>query len=418
MAGAITALSFGAALVAQERPSQAERSSQATQQQSPSERLQQQEEAQQQQQQQQQRQYGARMQQSQQSRTKASELKGKEVKSQSGEELGEVEDIAVNLESGEVSYLLVGAEGGDFKPIPSRAVRVQHQQGEIALTVDIDQQRWEQAPTVQEAEIAQLGQPQRGRQIYQFFGEDYDAQQQQFGAPGQREQQQQEEQQQSQDPQSQLEQLRQQQQEQQEQPGAAAREFGQRSQQPGQQSSSSSSSAQSSQQSRQPGSQASSTQQQQKGQTRLGSKLMEAEVQNQQQQKIGEISDFLISIDKGQLDLVLLEAEEAEGTFAVVPQALQVSGEDQVRLNASQSDFEQAQTLREQEVDQRVRQARMMGSQAQQSPQIFRWEESGGSSIFGAPGRDREKMKEEKEKEKEKEKEQGAESRREYPSPN
>ncbi len=41
----------------------------------------------------------------------------------------------------------------------------------------------------------------------------------------------------------------------------------------------------------------------------------------------------------------------------------------------------------------------MMGAQARQDPQVFRFEEENGA-LFGAPGREREK---EKEKEKEKE---------------
>lgn len=133
---------------------------------------------------------------------------------------------------------------------------------------------------------------------------------------------------------------------------------------------------------------------------------MDAEIQNQQQEKLGQISDFLLNIEEGRIDFVLLEAEDAEGTFAVAPQAFQVSGE-QVSLNARSQHFEQAQALREQEIDQRAQQARMMGAQAKQDPQIFRYEEEAGT-MFGAPGRERDEMKDEdmEKKAKEKEKEQ------------
>jgi len=354
-AGAIGAFGFSYALVAQERPQQAgqQHTPQAQQQQDRGPQAHQLGQ-----------QHGA-----QEQHKKASDLRGSEVRTQVGDELGKVQEFAINLENGELAYLLVAEEedGREWTPVPAQAVSIEEENDEIRLTVNIDQQRWEQAPRIQEVEIAQLGQDQRARQIYQFFGEDYDGRQQQlqFGAPDREGQQQQRGQEQHGQQQLGTEPGQQQEfgQQQQDRPGER---LGQQQQRPGERVG----------------------QQQEEGEIRLSEQLMGARVLGEQQRHIGEISDLIFNVEEGRIDFVLMEPTEGEGTFAVAPQAFQVIFEDLVHLNASQQDLQQAQQMREQQIGQHAREARTMGAQARQDPQIYRFQEEG--ALFGAPGRERE----------------------------
>ena len=397
-AGVVSALSFSVALIAQQQePQSAQQSAQSRTEALESSASRAEAQAQQRMQQE----FGARQSQSE-SREKASELKGSKVKSQSGEELGSIEDVAVNLQTGELAYLLVGAEGDSFRPIPVQAATVEKSGDELALTIDIEKDRWESAPTVEEQEIAQLGSEQQGRQIYQFFGENYEQHQQQqmqYGSPARERQSQSQSQQSQQSPQSQQSQQSPQseQSSQSQSPQAGQSQSSQSSQ------SSPSSASERSQSSSQQSSSSSASQEfgarssqssSQSGQTRLGSELMDAEIENQQQQKIGEVEDMILNLEEGRVDLVLFKGEETDGTFAVSPDALQASSDKKLRLNVSEQDLQQAQALNEQQIDRHLQQARASGS-SQQSPQVYRWEgEESSSTIFGTPSPDRDSSRE------------------------
>src|SRR5690606_36600904 len=100
--------------------------------------------------------------------SKASKIKGKQVRTQQGQELGEIEGEAVDLETGELCYLLVYGEGeSQLRPVPADAVQVREEGSEMELVVNIDQQKWQSVPSISENEVAQLD--QRASEIQQAF---------------------------------------------------------------------------------------------------------------------------------------------------------------------------------------------------------------------------------------------------------
>jgi len=346
--GAITAFSLSLGIAQQQQPGQPQPSSPGLQSEQPTQPGQSTQA--QEQQQSQQQEFGARS--SQSAHQKATELKGAKIETQDGQSLGQVEDVAVDLQTGEISFILASGEGGgdQWTPIPPTAGEMKSQAGETTLTLDIDQQKWEQAPKVSENEIAQLGQQQRAQEIYQHFGEDYQARQQQtqqFGAP--------------------------------ERPG------------------------QSEQQPPQPGGQQSQPESEfgaaQRGQgPTLATKLMEADVSAPDQENAAKVTDMILNLQEGFVELVLIESEYVDGTFGVVPQAFEVIQEDQLRLNVSQEDLEQAQQLQQAQISQRAQQARMASvQQTRQNPEVYRIQE-GQDSLFGAPPRGDSETHSEKEK--------------------
>lgn len=121
---------------------------------------------------------------SQQNLKKADDLAGMNIQNLQGEELGSIDSIVIDVQKGQVAYVtvttggLLGA-GGETHAIPFNALQFDPVQ-ENALTLDIDQQRFESAPV---AEVDQLDR-QLGQEIHQFYGvspywEESGAQQQQ-----------------------------------------------------------------------------------------------------------------------------------------------------------------------------------------------------------------------------------------------
>lgn len=113
---------------------------------------------------------------------KLGELKGAQVKSLQGEELGQLEDLAVNLENGEAAFAIVSSGGflgigGDWHPVPAEALQVSGGGEEPELQLNIDKEQWEQAPTIEREEIAELD--QQGEQIYEYYAQDWQAHEQQ-----------------------------------------------------------------------------------------------------------------------------------------------------------------------------------------------------------------------------------------------
>ncbi len=261
---------------------------------------------QQQQQQQQQRQQAQQQAQSGQQQSQqailGSDISEKQVKSQDGQELGQVDDLALHLESGHVGYVLVSEQGqsGEWKPVPASALEISGQGEQVELKVNIDQQKWGELESVGEQDLAQLSEEERATKIHEAFGEQYQASQQ-------------------------------------------------------------------------------------SGELKLASKVMENKLTNQQDQEIGQVTDLVMNPQDGSIGFLLIESEQAQGTFAVAPQAIEESGEAQYQLDISQQDFQQAQELRMEEVAQRSQQAQ--GAQSQESPQLYRFQESQSqsSAIYGAP---------------------------------
>jgi sporulation protein YlmC with PRC-barrel domain len=392
---------------------------------------------------------------------KASDLKGSRVQSSDGERLGTVDDLAINLQDGEVSYIIVSSGGflgigGDLHPVPPEAVQVRQVDNGLELVLKVTEQQWENAPTVERDQIAQLGEQTHGQQIHQFYGQEYGQRQQgqiQFGAPD-------EERPRIQTPPSpqadeadplgtqpapQSQQQERQQQEVQEFGSTEHRETQQsaqaNSQQPGIAGAQQPGLAQQEseraevgaterdtqtrveiEQSEQPqygaaqrDTQAEQTEEEDRtvfgardrqavgqaqtggGQVRLASDLMDTDVTNAQQQTLGKISDILVNLDDGSISFVLLEPdtgfwETADETYAIAPQAFQVADEDRITLNITKQDLEQAQALNQQNLQQHAQQSRMAGAQAQQQPQVFRYQdddEGRTRGVFGRPDRER-----------------------------
>lgn len=107
---------------------------------------------------------------SQQNLKKAEDLSGMSIQNLQGEELGSIDSVVIDVQQGQVAYVtvttggLLGA-GGETHAIPFKALQIDPMR-EDALTLDIDQQRFENAPV---SEVDQLDR-QRGQEIHQFYG--------------------------------------------------------------------------------------------------------------------------------------------------------------------------------------------------------------------------------------------------------
>lgn len=95
-------------------------------------------------------------------------LIGKAVKSSDGQELGNVSDIMVDVESGQVGYALVSSGGvlgmgEDQYIVPWKALQTDPQTE--ALTLNISQDKLKQAPKGQT-----VADQEQAREIHQFYG--------------------------------------------------------------------------------------------------------------------------------------------------------------------------------------------------------------------------------------------------------
>ena len=302
---------------------------------------------------------------------RAEDIIGSRVVNAEGERLGTVYDLAVQLEDGKFSYAIVEAGGflgigGEWHPVPPQALQVQEAQLGLELVLDISETQWENAPTVAEEDIQQLVQENRAQEIYQFYGQDWQEQQEmEFAAPDRNEQnaetqlpQQNDWQEQQERQEQQAQQNGQEQQDQQE-------EFGARPQEEARE---------------QP-------------ELRMARDVKDLELVNEQQEEIGQIRDLLVSLEQGHLGFVLFS--ESAGLFemggdeyAVAPQALRVQ-DDRAVLNITQQQLEQAETITAQQVaEQAQEQAEIDPEEAHQSPQVFRYQEEDENGVFAAPDRD------------------------------
>jgi sporulation protein YlmC with PRC-barrel domain len=108
---------------------------------------------------------------------KATDLLNKRLENHEGERLGSIEDLIIDVESGELEYVVVSAGGvlgigGDLRAVPPAALSVS---GEDRVVLNISSDRWEQAPTFERDQVAQL--EQQSQEIESFYQQD-----QQFGA--------------------------------------------------------------------------------------------------------------------------------------------------------------------------------------------------------------------------------------------
>jgi sporulation protein YlmC with PRC-barrel domain len=299
---------------------------------------------------------------------RSEDLIGSRVVNAEGDRLGTVHDLAVQLEDGLFSYAIVEAGGflgigGEWHPVPPGALRVQEARLGIELVLNISESQWENAPTVEEDQIQQLAQDNRAQEIYDFYGQDWQEQQDtEFAAPERNarnvEDQQPDQQQEQNDGQDQ--QAEQQEQQQQEE------QFGARQQ----------------------------AEAQAQPQLRMARDVTDMDLVNEQQEEIGQIRDLLVNVEEGRVGFVLFS--EGAGLFqvggeeyAVAPQALRVEDERAI-LNVTQQQLEQAQTLTAAQVAMQAQeQADLDPEEARESPEVFRFqEEDDQNGVFAAPDRD------------------------------
>lgn len=124
---------------------------------------------------------------------RASDLQGSRVVNQEGDRLGTLDDLVVEIDQGTLSYAIVAAGGflgigADWRPVPPESFQIREVALGHELVLDLTQEQWEQAPSVEREQIDQLAQEARGQQIYEFYGADWQAREQrgtEFAAPAQ-----------------------------------------------------------------------------------------------------------------------------------------------------------------------------------------------------------------------------------------
>jgi sporulation protein YlmC with PRC-barrel domain len=108
-------------------------------------------------------------------------LKGADVKSKDGEDLGKLEDLIVDPQTGQIKFAIVGKGGvlglGEkAHPVPWQNVTVN---SEKQVTLNIDKQKMQTAPTVNSEDYSDLNNPDAVIVIYRFYEVEPS------GAPGQ-----------------------------------------------------------------------------------------------------------------------------------------------------------------------------------------------------------------------------------------
>lgn len=100
-----------------------------------------------------------------------SKLIGTNLKTASGEDLGEVKDVVLDPQSGKVGFAIVGVDEGNgveaLAPIPWKAVNI-HSEKEYVAT--IDKNKLKKGPHMSSEQWDKLMQPDYVVQIYRFYG--------------------------------------------------------------------------------------------------------------------------------------------------------------------------------------------------------------------------------------------------------
>lgn len=99
-----------------------------------------------------------------------SKLKGADVKSKSGEDLGKLEDLVLDRRTGQISFAIVGKGrllglGDKPRPVPWQDVTVD---SEKQVTLNVEKQKLQSAPTVS-SDYSDLNNPDAVVVIYRFY---------------------------------------------------------------------------------------------------------------------------------------------------------------------------------------------------------------------------------------------------------
>lgn len=121
----------------------------------------------------------------------ARDIIGQDVKSKTGEDLGEVKDLVINSSQGKLVYAIITSGGvlgvGEtLRAVPFKALQkpgaattsptttsVATMGDDNALTLDLDKAKWDTAPTIRDNDIEQLWNEVRGREVYSFYALDW-----------------------------------------------------------------------------------------------------------------------------------------------------------------------------------------------------------------------------------------------------
>lgn len=105
---------------------------------------------------------------------RASELIGTAVRGDDGQELGKIQDLLIERRNQRIRYFLLG-EGeelnaqSNLRVVPWTAARPQFEQDQRFVTLQVDQQRWQQAPSYTFQEI-QTGPAGWTTEVDRFYG--------------------------------------------------------------------------------------------------------------------------------------------------------------------------------------------------------------------------------------------------------
>lgn len=263
----------------------------------------------------------------------SSELEGLRVESQDGERIGTIDSLAVDLESGEVSYAVVSTGGvlgigGELKVVPVELVEIGHSEGIVRdrdiVRLRVEESQWSEAPSFDRSDIAALCEEARAREVYEFFGLDWEER-------------------------------------------LAARFLDDvnvrlRSDDPTQQSLA----------------EAEATEVLE-CRLLLTRALGDLAIEGPQQEELGQIDNLVVDLASGRVQYIVIAPETrffwetAEKVYAVAPRAITAINDEQVTLNVTQEQLQQAEPLIQDHLEQA----------GQEAPQVFLYDRDGAGIYAG-----------------------------------
>jgi sporulation protein YlmC with PRC-barrel domain len=109
---------------------------------------------------------------------RASEIKGRNVQNQQGQDLGQVDDLVFDNE-GNISYLVISrggvmGVGADLVPIPWKEDKISIQEDNVIL--NMDQEKLDQAPSFSSGEWDNMSQQEFQQRVHGYYEKDSPAQ--------------------------------------------------------------------------------------------------------------------------------------------------------------------------------------------------------------------------------------------------
>ncbi len=103
---------------------------------------------------------------------KASDLMGKTITTQQGEEIGNINDLLVG-QNGEVQYIILSrgevlGMGGELVPVPWQAANLQMQQDQLVSS--LDKEKIDNAPSFKSDQWASFTEPGYEQEVHSYYG--------------------------------------------------------------------------------------------------------------------------------------------------------------------------------------------------------------------------------------------------------